>query len=227
MNAIEIGKRIKSRREELKLTQEQIGENLGLNKSTIQRYETGQVKKIKTPILQSIARELDVHPSWLALKTDEKTEYPSTSRRFPSPNATEDYITLPVIGEIAAGYENIVLEDWSGDTVDIPITYFKGRRPTDFFVLGVKGNSMFPEYQEGDKVLILKQSTLDYSGQVGAILYNDDNATLKKVEYKDGEDWIKLVPINPSFETQKITGEDLEHCRVMGVPKMLIRDIEE
>ena len=82
-------------------------------------------------------------------------------------------------------------------------------------------------YQEGDKVLILKQSTLDYSGQVGAILYNDDNATLKKVEYKDGEEWLKLVPINPNFETQKITGEDLEHCRIMGVPRMLIRDIEE
>lgn len=41
----EIGKRIKLCREKNKLTQGELGERLGLNKSTIQRYETGQVAK--------------------------------------------------------------------------------------------------------------------------------------------------------------------------------------
>ena len=85
---------------------------------------------------------------------------------------------------------------------------------------------MFPTYQDGDKVLILKQSTLNYSGQIGAVIYDDEYATLKKVEYKQGEDWLRLVPVNPLFKPIDITNEKLEHCRVIGIPKLLIREIE-
>ena len=44
IDALEIGRRIKERREELDLTQDQLGKRLWLNKSTIQRYETGSEK---------------------------------------------------------------------------------------------------------------------------------------------------------------------------------------
>lgn len=37
------GNKIKARREELKLTMEQLGEMLGVNKATIQRYEKGKI----------------------------------------------------------------------------------------------------------------------------------------------------------------------------------------
>lgn len=54
-----------------------------------------------------------------------------------------------------------------------------------------------------------------------------DEGTLKKVEYVNGEDWLRLVPINPAYPPQKITGEELTKCKVIGIPKMLIRDIED
>ena len=57
------------------LTQEGLGKFLGLNKSSIQRYETGKIAKIKLPILENIAFILDVNPSWLALKTDDPKYY--------------------------------------------------------------------------------------------------------------------------------------------------------
>lgn len=146
--------------------------------------------------------------------------------KYKSPTVTDDTVTFPVIGEIAAGYDEIAVEDWSGETVEIPTSYLKGRQRSDFFVLKVSGESMFPTYQDGDKVLILKQTTLNYSGQVGAILYGDDCATLKKVEYVMGEDWMNLVPINTAFPPKRIENEDLEHCRVLGIPKLLIREIK-
>ncbi len=71
----EIGNRIKSRREELNLTQENLGSILWLNKSTIQRYETGKVNRIKIPVLHAMAKALDVDPNWLALKTDDKGHF--------------------------------------------------------------------------------------------------------------------------------------------------------
>ena len=142
-------------------------------------------------------------------------------------HAPKNYGRLyPVIGEIAAGYDNIALETWSGDTVEIPNSYIKGRRKDEFIVLCVKGDSMYPIYQDGDKVLILRQTTLNNSGDIGAVLYDDEIATIKKVEYVQGEDWLRLVPLNPLYKPLTIAGVDLEHCRVIGIPKMLIREIK-
>lgn len=142
-------------------------------------------------------------------------------------NITDDYTTFPVLGEIAAGYDSIGAENWNGDTLNIPNEWLKGRDKSEFFVLSVKGDSMYPLYLDGDKVLILKSSTLNYSGQVGAVLYDDEYTTLKKVEYKPGEDWLNLVPINPVYPPQRIENEALEHCHIMGIPKMLIREMKE
>lgn len=67
---LEIGKRIKQRRIELNMTQEELGNLLWLNKSTIQRYENGKISSIKIPVLHAMAKQLDVDSNWLALKTD-------------------------------------------------------------------------------------------------------------------------------------------------------------
>ncbi len=70
-----IGQRIKFAREKMGYTQDELGRRLGLNKSSIQRYETGKIQKIKLPILENIGFILDVNPSWLALKTDDPNYY--------------------------------------------------------------------------------------------------------------------------------------------------------
>ena len=86
---------------------------------------------------------------------------------------------------------------------------------------------MFPEYHDGDKVLIKRQPSMDHSGQVGVVLYNGDESTLKQVIYAQGEDWMTLAPINTAYPPKKITGADLESCRVLGVPRLLIREISD
>lgn len=67
-----VGERIKSRRKELELTQEQVGNIVGVTKSTIQRYENGLIKDLKMPVIQAIANALKVNPDWLVLKSDTK-----------------------------------------------------------------------------------------------------------------------------------------------------------
>lgn len=136
-------------------------------------------------------------------------------------------LTFPVIGEVAAGFEHEALEDWEGDTVNISNECLRGRDKNEFFVLRVKGDSMKPEYQDSDRVLILKQPTINYSGQVGVVIYDDELGTLEKVEYKQGENWIRLVAINPAYAPKKIENEDLEHCRILGIPKLIIREVDE
>ena len=149
----------------------------------------------------------------------------ANSSRLPSPIVTNKVVTFPVIGEIAAGFDKIGMEDWTGDTIEIPEAVLHGHDRSDFFVLRVSGDSMYPHYQEGDYVLVLKQDTLNYSGEVGAILYDDELVSLKKIEYVEGEDWLRLVPINPNHPPKRIEGEALAHCRIIGIPRLLIRKL--
>lgn len=221
---MEINERIKQRRKELGLSAEYVAEKLKLSPATIYRYESKDIKKFPTEVLEPLSKVLHTTPEYLMGWSKTKQ---SDSTNLISPDISKNTVTFPVIGEIAAGYDNIALEDWSGETVEIPFSYLKGRKREDYFVLSVKGNSMYPKYINGDKVLILKQSTLNRSGDIGAIMYEDELATLKKVEYVKGEDWLRLIPINPEYEPKTIQGEDLEHCRVIGIPKLLIREIEE
>ncbi len=214
---MDIGQRIKRIRLEKHLTQDELALQIDTTKQTIYKYENGIVTNIPASKIEAIANVLNTTPEYLM----------GWDNKLKSPTVTSDVVEIPVIGTIAAGYNELANEDWSGETVSVPKEYLKGRKKEEFFVLTVHGNSMYPLYMNGDKVLILKQSTLNKSGDIGAILYEGDMATLKKVEYVQGEDWMKLIPINPEYQPKTIEGADLELCRVLGIPKLLIREIEE
>lgn len=209
---------LKSLRKNNNLTQTQLANAVGLTYSTISMYERGD-REPDFKRLKMLANYFDVSTDYLLGK--------KTSIINSPPTVTAEFITFPVIGEIAAGYNSIALENWSGDTVDIPASFLKGHSSSEFFVLKVKGDSMYPMYQENDKVLILKQSALNHSGQVGAVLYDGELATLKKVEFVSGENWIKLIPINPLHPPKIIENTDLERCEIIGIPKLLIREISD
>lgn len=72
MSYEETGKRIKTRRKELNISATVLAERLGLSKATIHRYENGDIKNIKMPVLESLSEVLMVNPSWLIGKTDIK-----------------------------------------------------------------------------------------------------------------------------------------------------------
>lgn len=194
-----------------------ISEEMGIPYTTLVEWANGK----KFPRADGIERLANY---FHILKSELLEEH--NQKQFPSPNITEDYTTFPVIGDIAAGYEHIAMESWEGENVDIPNSYLRGYARSDFFVLRVTGDSMYPLYMDGDKVLILKQSTLNHSGDIGAIIYDGECATLKKVEYVMGEDWMKLIPINPNYPPKTIEGVDLETCKVLGIPKLVIREID-
>ena len=65
-----IGLRIEQRRKQLGFTLEFIADEIGVAKSTIMRYERGTIEKIKLPVIEAIARVLDVSPAWLCYKSD-------------------------------------------------------------------------------------------------------------------------------------------------------------
>lgn len=66
------GKRIKERRKELDISAVQLAERLGLSKATVHRYESGDIKNIKMPVIEAMAKVLKVNPLWLLGKSEIK-----------------------------------------------------------------------------------------------------------------------------------------------------------
>ncbi len=220
-----LGSKIKTLRIANKWTQAQLSEKLnetfGLktDRVMISKWENG----FQTPVIYTISCLAKLFGVSIDYLNDESN---NSDFRFPHPTITTDTVTFPVIGELAAGYESIAVEDWSGETVEIPNAYLKGRKYNDFLVLSVKGDSMYPHFMEGDKVLILRQNCVNRNGDVCAVIYNDELATLKKVIVSGNNDYIDLIPINPEYKPRRISGEEMEHVHIIGIPKLLLREFD-
>ena len=68
----QVGERIKERRIELKLSMPELGKRIGVNKSTIQRYEADGVDPKRTMIINGLAEALLTTPEWLTGLSDDK-----------------------------------------------------------------------------------------------------------------------------------------------------------
>ena len=60
-----IGQRIKERRKALKMSADALGEKLGKDRSTIYRYEKGDIENLPLDILEPIAEALSTTPAYL------------------------------------------------------------------------------------------------------------------------------------------------------------------
>ena len=213
-----IGERIKHMRSEKGLTLEHLAKVALTSRQTIQRYESGVIQNIPSDKIELIAIALNTSPAYLMgwgsdSKYSEPIEYSPVG-----------IVYFPVIGSIAAGYDNLATEEYTGEQTPIPISLLRGRDPSEYFVLAVKGDSMYPQFLNGDKVLVQRTTSVD-SGSIAVIMYNGDEATLKKVVYVYGEDWMDLMPANPEYKAKRIEGRDLDLCRVLGKVVMLLRDV--
>ncbi len=219
-----IGDNIKYLRTSHGLSQTELGKIAGVTDKAVSTWETGE----KTPRMGAIERMASYFGVTKSYIIDGETRKPNKLSQLPSPAIAENVVTFRVNTSIAAGYDQPAqpLDDWEGAEVEIPVPLLHGRPVDDYFVIRICGNSMYPQYQNGDYVLVLRTDVLDHSGQVAVMLCGEEG-TIKKVEYKEGEPWYKLIPVNPQYEPKIIKGPDVETCRIIGVPKLIVREINE
>lgn len=60
-----VGKRIKQRRQELKMSVDELAKRLNKNRTTIYRYEKGDIENLPIDILEPLANALDTTPAYL------------------------------------------------------------------------------------------------------------------------------------------------------------------
>jgi len=109
LSPAEIGKRIYDRRIELDLTFQEVADRVGVQNSTIYRYEKGVIKRIKMPVIEAIASALQISPGYLIGKVDEKNvpESGGTFRKKTYPPIVSDKAVKVVTQIDSSLYDNL------------------------------------------------------------------------------------------------------------------------
>ena len=214
-----IASRLRAALELRGMKQAELVELTGIGKSSISTYLRGSyIPKQKN--IYKMAKALNVNEAWLMGEDVDPTRQNAYSE--PSDSSL---VTIHYAGPVAAHFD--ATPDDAYEQRTIPAEWIGRRRPEDFFLATVSGDSMYPQFQDGDEILCLRCSDMGISGRIGIMLLGGGEATVKRIEYKTGEDWIDLVPINPEFKPRRIEGVDLEQCRVVGRVIKVIRTVDQ
>ena len=221
--AIVIGEKIKQYRLANGWTQQELGTKIGMSKNAIGNYEKGfrspkkntmfdlakafsisiddlfpPVQKDSASDIQSIYDELEPNRQRKVVTYAEKLRDEQEKRRKAKINEVSDVISLyqvEVVSETAAacgfnygfGYEDTDIE-----TIEVD-----EKPPHHEIATKVSGDSMQPDYQDGDILYLVDKGLTTYSGDLAVIAYGD-RSYFKKIYTENGR--LRLVSLNDKYE---------------------------
>ncbi len=203
-----MGERIKTLRIQHGLTQEELGQKVGVQKSAIYKYETGLVVNLKRSMIEKLALALGVKPTYLMGLSDEEITIPPGFHPMP------EMSNVPRVGRIACG-EPILAEENIEAHDSVPSAW-----RADFTLVCV-GDSMAPRIQDGDLVAVRKQDEVE-NGEIAAVRI-DNEATLKRVYLSPGR--MVLQPENTTYSPIILVGDELQTVHIEGKAVGLCRGI--
>ena len=199
--------RIKTLRKQNGLSQEQLADLLGLQKSAIAKYENGRVINIKRSTIAAMANIFHCTPSYIMGWSDEPDKQISS-------HISNKAVQIKVLGRVAAGIPLEAIEDVI-DTEEIPQSLAK---TGEFFGLQIHGDSMEPRMCEGDVVIVRQQDDAE-SGDIVIAMINGHDATCKRLmKYTGG---ISLLSFNPLYEPMMFSNEEIETKPVRIIGKVV------
>lgn len=192
-----IGKRIKELRKQKKLTQNDLSKLTGYKQNTISSHENG-TRGIDEIDIMNYCEALGVTPTDLFQKE-------------PQPQLeTLPVKKIPVVSKISAG-----LPIYSEENL-IDYIYFatnKLNSDKEEFGLKVSGDSMDKIFQDGDIVVVEKDSVVE-NGQLGVVMINGYNATVKRIRY-NGDQIILIPESNNTNHYPQVYGKD-DEVKIIG-----------
>lgn len=221
---MELKDRLKLSRKNAGFTQIQVSEAVKMAQATYSQLERGIVKS--TSKIVEIAQILNVNPNWLATGQGEMTAKPTIAELQAKINEMQGKVDgvelanpiklVPVINEVQAGRFTEIGDDdfdeWE------PAHHADG----DYW-LKIKGDSMTPDFNQGDLILVSRERVPTTGNYVVALLANDEKATFKKYREcfnDDGEQYHELIalnsfypPIDSRIKPFEVIGVVLEHKR--------------
>lgn len=201
-----IGERVKARRLELGLSVDEVANALGKNRATIYRYESNEIEKLPTTVLEPLANVLGVSPGYL-MGWENVGDFAALIDKYDniSPIRLKKF---PMLGEIACG-EPI----WADEDKESYIMADMDIQAD--FCLTAKGDSMINARINNGDIVFIKQMPVVQNGDIAAVII-DNEATLKRVYYYPEKNKLVLNPENPAFEPLVYVDDELNTIRILG-----------
>lgn len=194
--------RLKALRTKKGLSQAQLAKILNIDRSTVNKYESGQSRPIR--YINKLADLFGVSADYILGLDGE-----SRKEQNPPPKS----VKIPVLGYAAAGIPIEAITEIEGYE-EIPAEIAeKGK----YFAWRVKGYSMSPRIMPGDIAIVRVQRTFR-SGDTCIVQINGNEAAIRQV-YKS-YNGITLVALNPSvFAPRFFTAEEVQKVpvQIIGV----------
>lgn len=219
-----LGDIIKQYRSEHKMSMQNFADLIHSSKSYVSMLEknfnpsTGKPISPSLETLKLISTAIHIDIDTLLKMLDEEQEIILNEDKFKEQFRSSSRI--PVLGRIPAGVPIEMIQDII-DWEDISEDMLKGGK--EYFALKVNGDSMYPEYLNGDIIIVLKQNDCE-NGQDCVVAVNGDDATFKRVYKLNGG--ITLQPLNNSYLPVFYSNEDIlnKPVKILGTVKQIRRD---
>ena len=211
-----VGERIRRLRKSLGLTQVKLAQMLGIKAPSVVQWESDKTNLSGENLLNA-AKLFGVTPDYIL--------YGGEIEQSAAPNmemAQPDIHRIPVISYVQAGVWTAPNEirECDGNMAYITTDLDLGDRA---FAIVIRGNSMEPEFTEGDLVLIDPDEPL-HPGDFVVAKNGEEEATFKKYRPRgyseDGKEIFELAPLNDDYATMRsdrqpiqIIGTMVEHRR--------------
>ena len=204
-----LGERIKFFRERKGLGQTELASLVNISKQSLYKYENNIITNIPSDKIEMIAKKLDTTPAILMGWESNVSPLPS-----------DKIFMRPLYNSVAAGIgavaDNTIL-------TYIP-TFISNSMEKDMYIwVNVQGDSMSPLIDDGSKILIKKQESVD-SSQIAVVLIDGEEAVVKKIQY--GKDWIELISVNPYYPPRRFEGSEVLRVRVVGLVKQIMKELQ-
>lgn len=207
----ELGEYLKKIRKSKDLSLRQVDYKSDVSFSHLSMIENGS-RKPSPLTLKELAKiynldyiDLYEKAGYLDLAEKERLENKSTSKSA----------VVFVYGTIPAGIPMECIEDII-DTEEISADMLKGGK--QYFGLKIKGNSMYPDYLDGDTIILEKTDDCE-SGDECCVMINGSDGTFKKVI--KNENGIILQPLNSEYQPMFYTNEQIKSLPVRIIGKVV------
>lgn len=201
-----LGEKVKLKREELNLSQEELAEKMNYkSKTSIHKIEVG-ITDLPLSKVKELAAVLKTTPAYLMGWEEEKEE--KSNLNIDTINT--DYIMIPLYESISAGYGAS-----NSEFIEMIPVFGLKKNGTTYFAVKVEGDSMEPKIPNGSTIIIKKDIQIE-NGEIGAFNLNDENFVKQKKLVKDK---LILHSFNLAYEDKVVNEFDdfIEYGKVIKV----------
>ncbi|WP_421287495.1 LexA family protein [Aeromonas veronii] len=202
--------RIRELRKKHGLTQQKLGELIGVKKSSISQWENDEHSPSGDNLAQ-LSKVFGVSAHWLA-----------TGKGSPELSNVEPAVVpqgnrVPILSYVQAGNWREMCEQATAFDGNVEYVSAGGEIGPYGFGLWLRGDSMVPLFKEGDLIIV----DPDESAQPGDYVVaknGSDETTFKKYRPRgideNGQEVFELVPLNDDYPTMH---SDRQHIQIIGV----------